>query len=191
LAADLTSWNPQPNGKNAGTTKTCRKLNDKINPHPPNNAAALAPDITLCRTGRDLRYSEASMPSVLIEVRQQYSQEREVKIIDAVHAALQTAFLIPAIDKNVRLVVHEPHRFACPPDRAHPELYTHVSIDAFSGRSLDAKRNLYARLVENLEELGIPRDHVKILLREIPRENWGLGGGKPGSEIDLGFKVEV
>lgn len=131
------------------------------------------------------------MPSVVIEVRQQYSRDQEVKIIDAVHAALQSAFLIPAVDKNVRLVVHEPHRFACPPDRANPELYTHVSIDAFAGRSLKAKRNLYAQLVENLEELGIPRNHVKILLREIPLENWGLAGGKPGSEIDLGFKVEV
>ena len=131
------------------------------------------------------------MPSVVIEVRQQYSRDQEVKIIDAVHAALQSAFLIPAVDKNVRLVVHESHRFACPPDRANPELYTHVSIDAFAGRSLKAKRNLYAQLVENLEELGIPRNHVKILLREIPLENWGLAGGKPGSEIDLGFKVEV
>jgi phenylpyruvate tautomerase PptA (4-oxalocrotonate tautomerase family) len=131
------------------------------------------------------------MPSVLIEVRQQYSQQQEVKIIDAVHSALQTAFLIPAVDKNVRLVVHEPHRFACPPDRSHPELYTHVSIDAFAGRSLNAKRNLYAQVVENLEGLGIPRNHVKILLREIQLENWGLAGGKPGCEIDLGFKVEV
>jgi phenylpyruvate tautomerase PptA (4-oxalocrotonate tautomerase family) len=66
-----------------------------------------------------------------------------------------------------------------------------VSIDAFAGRSLKAKRSLYAQLVENLEGLGIPRDHVKILLREIPLENWGLAGGKLGSEIDLGFKVEV
>ena len=131
------------------------------------------------------------MPSVLIEVRQQYTMDKETRIIDAVHAALRSAFRIPAHDKNVRLLVYEPHRFACPPDRAHPELYTHVSIDAFLGRSLEAKRNLYARMVENLEEVGIPRDHVKILLREVPRENWGLGGGKPGSEIDLGFAVEV
>ena len=131
------------------------------------------------------------MPSVLIEVRQQFPREKELQIIDAVHAALQSAFRIPAVDKNVRLLVHEPHRFACPPDRCRPELYTHISIDAFSGRSFEAKRTLYAHIVENLEKAGIPRDHVKILLRELPRENWGLGGGKPGSEVDLGFKVEV
>ncbi|MDR7150953.1 phenylpyruvate tautomerase PptA (4-oxalocrotonate tautomerase family) [Hydrogenophaga palleronii] len=131
------------------------------------------------------------MPSVLIEVRMQHEREQELRIMEAVHSALRTAFQIPANDRNLRLLVHEPHRFECPPDRTKPDLYTHVSIDAFTGRSLDAKRKLYRCIVENLESTGIPRDHVKILLREIPLENWGLSGGKPGSEIDLGFTVEV
>lgn len=131
------------------------------------------------------------MPSVLIEVRHQHPREQESRIMEAVHSALRQAFKIPAVDRNVRLLVHAPHRFECPPDRKQPDLYTHISIDAFSGRSLDAKRSLYKCIVENLEATGIPRDHVKILLREIPRENWGLAGGKPGSEIELGFIVEV
>jgi phenylpyruvate tautomerase PptA (4-oxalocrotonate tautomerase family) len=131
------------------------------------------------------------MPSVLIEVRTQHEREQELRIMEAVHSALRTAFQIPANDRNVRLLVHEPHRFECPPDRTRPDLYTHVSIDAFFGRTLDAKRKLYRCIVENLESTGIPRDHVKILLREIPLQNWGLSGGKPGSEIDLGFTVEV
>ena len=67
-------------------------------------------------------------------------------------------------------MAHAPHRFSCPPHLAQPELYTHVSIDAFAGRSLDAKRALYRGIVDNLAALGIPRDHVKILLRALPRE---------------------
>jgi 5-carboxymethyl-2-hydroxymuconate isomerase len=109
------------------------------------------------------------VPSVLIEVRHQYTAEQEVALIEAVHAALREAFKILPGDKNVRLIVHEPHRFACPPAREKPEFYTHISIDAFAGRSLDAKRNLYRAIVNNLEALGIPKDHVKILLREIPK----------------------
>jgi phenylpyruvate tautomerase PptA (4-oxalocrotonate tautomerase family) len=70
-------------------------------------------------------------------------------------------------------------------------LYTVVTVSAFAGRSLDAKRNLYRAIVRNLSDEGIAPDHVKILLVEIPRENWGLAGGQVGSEIDLGFKVEV
>jgi phenylpyruvate tautomerase PptA (4-oxalocrotonate tautomerase family) len=127
----------------------------------------------------------------LIEVRHQYTAEQEVALIEAVHAALREAFKILPGDKNVRLIVHEPHRFACPPAREKPEFYTHISIDAFAGRSLDAKRNLYRAIVNNLEALGIPKDHVKILLREIPKENWGIRGGQAGSDVELGFKVEV
>ncbi len=131
------------------------------------------------------------MPSILIEVRKKYRQEEEIALMEAVHAALLEAFRILPHDKNIRLVVHEPHRFACPPDREKPEFYTHISIDAFTGRSLEAKRNLYMAIVKNLEPFGIPKNHVKILLREIPKENWGIRGGQAGCDVELGFKVDV
>lgn len=131
------------------------------------------------------------MPSVLIEVRKQYTKEQEIAIMETVHAALRETFKILPSDRNVRFLVHEPHRFICPPDREKPELYTHISIDAFAGRSLEAKRNLYKSIVNNLELLGIPRNQVKILLREIPKENWGIRGGQAGCDVDLGFKIEV
>jgi phenylpyruvate tautomerase PptA (4-oxalocrotonate tautomerase family) len=131
------------------------------------------------------------MPSVLIEVRKDYRAEEEAALIEAVHQALRDAFKILPGDRNVRLLVHAPHRFACPPDRAAPELYTLVSIDAFAGRSLDAKRNLYRAIVDNLGSCGIPPDHVKILLREIPSQNWGIRGGQAGCDVELGFRIDV
>jgi phenylpyruvate tautomerase PptA (4-oxalocrotonate tautomerase family) len=131
------------------------------------------------------------MPCTQIEVRTRYSVEQEVALIDAVHAALQHAFKLPPNDKNIRLVVHEPHRFACPPNKDKPEAFTVVTVDAFLGRSLDAKRQLYKAIVDNLAQLGIPRDHITIYLREIPRENWGLRGGQAACDIDLGFKIDV
>jgi phenylpyruvate tautomerase PptA (4-oxalocrotonate tautomerase family) len=131
------------------------------------------------------------VPSVLIEVRKRYTVAEEVALMEAVHSALQEAFKIKPSDRNVRLIAHEPHRFACPPGKAIPEAYTHISIDAFVGRSVDAKRNLYRAVVANLERFEIPRDHVKILLREIPRENWGIRGGQAASDVELGFKIEV
>jgi phenylpyruvate tautomerase PptA (4-oxalocrotonate tautomerase family) len=128
---------------------------------------------------------------VLIEVRRQYTQADEIALMEAVHKSLRDTFKILPNDRNVRLVVHEPHRFACPPDRDKPEYYTHIGIDAFAGRSLDAKRNLYKAIVDNLEPFGIPKNHVKIVLREIPKENWGIRGGQAGCDVELGFKVEV
>jgi phenylpyruvate tautomerase PptA (4-oxalocrotonate tautomerase family) len=131
------------------------------------------------------------MPSVLIEIRRSYTPQQEIELMDAVHTALQQAFKILPGDKNVRILVHEPHRFACPPNRTTPEFYTHIAIDAFAGRSLDAKRALYREIVTRLEPFGIPKDHVKVLLREISRENWGIRGGQAGCDVDLGFEVNV
>jgi len=131
------------------------------------------------------------VPSVLIEIRRAIPAEDETRLMEAVHAALREAFKLLPGDRNVRLIAHAPHRFACPPDRTQPELYTHISIDAFAGRSLDAKRALYRGIVEKLEGLGIPRDHVKILLREIPKEDWGIRGGQAACDVELGFKIDV
>ncbi len=131
------------------------------------------------------------MPTVLIEVRRPYTREQEMGLMDAVHAALRDAFKIKPGDRDIRLIVHEPHRFACPPACEKPEAFTLIGIDAFAGRSLDAKRNLYRAIVANLEPFGIPKSHVKIVLREQPRENWGIRGGLAACDVDLGFKVDV
>lgn len=111
--------------------------------------------------------------------------------MEAVHSALVKAFQILPTDKNVRFIAHEPHRFGIPPNRDKPDRYTQISIDAFAGRSLDAKRKLYQTIVTNLDALGIPKDNVKILLREIPKENWGIRGGQAGCDVDLGYKIDV
>lgn len=131
------------------------------------------------------------MPIALVEVRRQYAEADEVAIIDAVHGALVAAFHIPPKDKHVRLMVHEPHRFACSPEQTKPEFYTLVTIDCFAGRSVEAKRKLYAEIVERLSAFGIPRGDVTIVLREIPTENWGIRGGRAACDLDLGFKVDV
>lgn len=131
------------------------------------------------------------MPSTTIEVRRVYTPAEEGAIIDAVHGALVAAFRIPVVDKHVRLVSHEPHRFAVPPGLVTPELYTFVGIDCFAGRSVQAKRNLYREITDGLHALGIPRDHVTIVVRESALENWGVRGGQAACDIDLGFDVTV
>ncbi|WP_432893995.1 tautomerase family protein [Kribbella sp. CA-245084] len=131
------------------------------------------------------------MPSTMIEVRREYSEADEVALIDAVHDAVVTGFQIPPQDKDVRLVVHAPHRFACSPRLTQPEYFTLITIDCFAGRSLDAKRTLYTQMIANLKPLNIPADHVTILIRDHPTHNWGLRGGHPASDLDLGFNINV
>lgn len=131
------------------------------------------------------------MPSTTIEVRTQHPQDREERLIAAVQAALVEGFKIPPDDKCVRLIAHAPHRFLCASKRSQPDLYTLVTVTAFSGRSLDAKRALYQAIVRRLSDEGIPTDCITITLIEVPFDNWGLGGGQVASEMDLGFKVDV
>ncbi len=69
--------------------------------------------------------------------------------------------------------------------------YTRVEVTLFAGRSMEAKRALYKAMVSNLAALGVPENEVKTVLIEVPAENWGLRGGYPASEIDLGFKIDV
>ena len=128
------------------------------------------------------------MPSTRIEVMRAYDRDTEVALIEAVQSALVETLRIPETDRAVRLVVHEPHRVILPPDR--DDRFTLVEVDLFSGRSYETKKALYAAVVRNLAPFDIPADHVKILLREIPREDWGLRG-LPATEIELGFRIDV
>ncbi|SUE13972.1 4-oxalocrotonate tautomerase [Rhodococcus gordoniae] len=64
-------------------------------------------------------------------------------------------------------------------------------VDCFAGRSVDAKRRLYREITERLEVLGIPADHVTVIVRDIPAASWGIRGGQAACDVDLGFTVDV
>ncbi len=129
------------------------------------------------------------MPTAAIEVRRPYSRAEEAALIEAVQTALIEALKVPSWTTMIRLFVHEPHRFIVPPDKS--DRYTLVTIDCFTGRSVQTKRALYDAIVQNLSHCAIPADHVKILLREAPRENWAIRGGTPASDVTLEYDVDI
>jgi len=45
--------------------------------------------------------------------------------------------------------------------------------------------------VRRFAKLGISGDDVTIVVLESPRCNWGVQGGLPASEVELGFQVEL
>ena len=128
------------------------------------------------------------MPNTLIATRSGWITD-PAAVIDAIQSALREALKIPEWDRTLRLIQHPASHFAVPPGRG--EKFTLVEITMFSGRSMDAKRVLYQAIVRNLAALGVPALDIKITLIETPPENWGLRGGTPASEIDLGFKIDV
>ena len=119
------------------------------------------------------------MPSVCIHVRKAYSESEETAIMNAVHAALVTAFGVKPEDTNIMLMAHRPHRFMCPPDRDDPQRYTNITVVSHASRPAEAKRRFYAAVVDNLEPLGIPRNCCLIQLHELPPGDIAIRGGHP------------
>ncbi len=129
------------------------------------------------------------MPLVKVSLLKGKSKEEKKTLLDAIHAALMEAFKIPENDRNQRIFEFEPENFDIPEGKTSN--YTLIEIDVFPGRSLDAKRKLYQTIVQNLKELDIQPSDLLIVLKEPPLDNWGVRGGAPASEIDLGFKLDV
>jgi phenylpyruvate tautomerase PptA (4-oxalocrotonate tautomerase family) len=129
------------------------------------------------------------MPIARIEVRKKWSRQGKDLMISALHASMVECLKIPEQDKLIRIVEHNPEDFVVPPGCS--DNYVLVEISLFSGRSLDAKRELYKSVVSKFAEIGVPKKEIFIVLHDVPRDNWGIRGGIPASEIDLGFKIEV
>jgi phenylpyruvate tautomerase PptA (4-oxalocrotonate tautomerase family) len=129
------------------------------------------------------------MPLARIEVRKSRPAEEVAAIMEAVYQAQREALKVPEGDRQIRYIEHKPEHFAVPPGKT--ENYTLVEIVLFPGRTLDAKRNLYKSIVRRFGEIGIAPSDVFIVLYEPPLDNWGIRGGLPASEVDLGFNLNV
>jgi phenylpyruvate tautomerase PptA (4-oxalocrotonate tautomerase family) len=133
-----------------------------------------------------------AMALVRIEILKGRSAQEKRELLAAVHEALVAALRIPRGDPTLRIVEHDPANFQRPSvPHVTSERYTLVEIIMFSGRSEDAKRALYQEIVRRLAELEIPAEDVTIVLLESPQCNWGVHGGYPASEVELGFQVEI
>ena len=130
------------------------------------------------------------MPLVQIDVQHGHSTAHRRAILDGVHAALVECFKIPDHDRIQVMREHAAENFDRPPGRS--DSFTVVQLVAFAGRSREAKRDVFAAIVRNLQQApGIDPLDVFIVLCEPPRDNWGIRGGQQASALDLGFKVDV
>lgn len=130
------------------------------------------------------------MPQVKIEIIKGKSVEYKKAILDGVHSALVEAFKIPEYDRFQRLYELEPSSFEISENKT--QNFTLIEIIILKGRSIEAKKKLYQAIVKNLAETpGIDGQDIVIVLHEPPLENWGVRGGKPASEVDFGFKLDV
>lgn len=130
------------------------------------------------------------MPIVKIELRKGKTREYKKAVLDGVHDALVEGIKIPDWDRHQRLYELEAENFEKP--EKYSDNITIIEITLFKGRTFEAKKRLYSLIVDKLAaDPGIAKDDVIIVLYEVPTENWGIYGGKPASEVDLGFDINV
>ncbi len=51
-----------------------------------------------------------------------------------------------------------------------------VHVYVWSGFSDEAKRKTIAGITNVFVELGIPKEAVEVVIHEVPKESWGVGG---------------
>lgn len=129
------------------------------------------------------------MPLVRIEIEKGFTPEYKKALLDNIHQALVEAIKIPDHDRRQRLYELEPDHFE---HTGRSKQYTIIELTMFKGRSNEAKKALYRRMVDLLEQNpGINGNDITIIIHEPALENWGIRGGLPASEVDLGFNINV
>ena len=127
------------------------------------------------------------MPLTTVTMRPGRTADEKRALLDAVHAGLVHALRIPA-DDRFQFINEVPEENW---DASRPPGQILVEIKAFAGRSLDAKRALYRAIVDNLGKLGVAPADVFIVVTDLPKENWGIRGGRAACDLDLGFRTDV
>ena len=128
------------------------------------------------------------MPSSRLETNAGWINGRYAEIVAAVQRALIEGIRIPDTDRCIRILEYPEGTFFAPPGRG--PCYSVLEICMFAGRSIEAKTRLYAALQRELGAFGLAEGDLKIVVHDVPFENWGLRG-KPADPATLTFKVDV
>lgn len=109
------------------------------------------------------------MPSTLITTRAGWIDDADA-LIDAVQAAFVESIVTPTTPKTIRLL-ELPAKAIPHPPKANAR-YTVIEVTLFPGRTLEQKQALYAVLPRQLARFGVLPDDIKVILYEVPQENW-------------------
>ena len=58
-----------------------------------------------------------------------------------------------------------------------------VHVYVWSGFSDEAKRKVITGITNLFTEMGIPGEAVEVVIHEVPKENWGVGGEQASKKL--------
>ena len=109
------------------------------------------------------------------------SQDQRTRIADGIYRAMVDVADVPEDDRFQVIneipsanLIYSPDYLGL--DRSPSVVFIQIFLNA--GRSVDVKRELYARMAENLGAAGVRADDILINLVEMAKENWSFGGGE-------------
>jgi 4-oxalocrotonate tautomerase len=121
------------------------------------------------------------VPLVRISVNRQPDPSYAAAIGDAAHRALVETMNVPADDKFQIITSADSSLIVYPQEYLgvrHSDTIVIIQITLNTGRTVEQKRALYAKIAELLAVApGVPRSDVIINLVEVVKENWSFGDG--------------
>ncbi len=129
------------------------------------------------------------MPIVKLNIVNVWSKEEKMQISNAIHKALVISLKIPDGDYNHRIIEYNKETWQLPPGKS--DKYILIECALFPGRSKETKKKLFKEIIEKLKAFNISPMDIMIIINEQPMENWGIRGGIPADEVELGYSLEV
>ena len=121
------------------------------------------------------------MPLTRVSLRRGKSAAHRQAILDGIYRAMREVFDVPEEDRFMTITEHDA------PDFSYGANYLGINrsddlvmiqITASNTRTLDKKKALYRRIVENLKgSPGVRPEDVFINLVEVSPDNWSFGNG--------------
>jgi len=121
------------------------------------------------------------MPLVRVALRKGKSPQYRRAVSDSIHRAMVETIKVPEPDKFQIITEHDDSGLIYDPSylgisRSDDVLLIQITLNA--GRTLEAKKAFYARLVQLLRESpGVRPEDVLVSLVEVAKENWSFGNG--------------
>jgi phenylpyruvate tautomerase PptA (4-oxalocrotonate tautomerase family) len=119
------------------------------------------------------------MPLQRIDLVEGRPEAQRRAIADAVHTALVESIGVPKDDRFQIVTEHPRAGFVCTPAylglRYEDPVLIQLTISV--GRTTEQKQQLYRRLAELLEAVGVRRADAIVNLVEVTRDDWSFGDG--------------
>jgi hypothetical protein len=121
------------------------------------------------------------MPLTRVSLRRGKPAAYRKAILDGIYSAMRELFDVPEGDRFMLITEHDEADFSYDPSYlgiTRSDDLVIIQITANNTRTLDKKKALYRRIVENLtKNPGLRGEDVLINLVEVVRENWSFGNG--------------